>query len=249
MSRARPKQSPWREALDEVNGQQTLMESALHPEQKSSERPRSVSFATTTTTSSSQAKHAIEMATAPRERSSSQAKMGAPFALLSPNFDAADGEGKQPGTAHSVYYDDLHNDEERDVADNRRVASVAEGNSKVVDALVEALSTSSWSSESNTALPAAPDESSPAPHRPETSEAPAEAVAHSASSKNSENFLSHTIAAQYMALCAAPFYLRATQIAASEFEARQHIMFTEFMAVTELISLFVCRMSQTTMRS
>jgi hypothetical protein len=139
--------------------------------------------------------------------------------------------------------------EQKGTANYRRGGSAAESGSKVVEALVEALSTSSWSSESNAAVPGAPDELSPVPHPPETPAVQPEMSAVSSNPVLGDPVVAHAMAAQKTALQSAPFYLQATQIAANEFEDRQHIMFNEFTAVTELISLFVCHMSHTSASS
>ncbi|KPA81979.1 hypothetical protein ABB37_03163 [Leptomonas pyrrhocoris] len=244
MSQGRQKQSHWGEVLEEVIAQQTLVESILHPGKKSSGGRTSLSL---TTSSYSPQRH-TDMMTPQRERSSMRAASGGQLALLSPSLDATGGEARS-AVSHSGNLADADRDAPKDMADGHRGGSAAENGSKVVEALMEALSTSSWSSDSNTALPTAPDDGIPVPQLQPARVAPLDRITTHAPPPDYEGEVSDMTTAQSGALQAVALYVRATQIVAREFAVRQQIMFNEFTAVTELISLFVCRMSQNFMRS
>ncbi|KPI87668.1 hypothetical protein ABL78_3266 [Leptomonas seymouri] len=240
MSQGRLRQSHWREVLEELNAQQTLIESILHPGRRGSDGQTSLSF----TTPSSTPQRYTDLTASPRTRSSSRVQPGGSYALLSPSFEASDGE-ERPTRFHSGCRTDANGGAKTDKADGHRGGSAAANGSKVVEALVEALSTSSWSSDSSTALPTASGESFPMSYSLPTVVAPPEPIVSHSPSPDYEGRLANMFTSRSTALQAAPLYLQATQIVAREFEERQQIMFNEFSTVTELISLFVCRMSQT----
>lgn len=235
MSQGRAKQSPWRDILKEVDAQRTLLNSLLHPEQTSTKTHKNISFSTPPSPST----HDTDVSEAQRRKTSVGPHIGGQRALLSPSLEATAVEGRATAPRTFELADTRDHQQAETVASHRSVTA-GDGNYKVVEELLEALSTSSWSSESRGVSPYPLDEGALAARSPEMSERDAFRKVISAAKMDS----SEMMGVQDKALRSALFYLRATQIVAGEFEERQRVFFDEFTTVTELVSLFVCHMPQ-----
>lgn len=224
------KKSPWRDILAEVTVQQNLIESLLHaaPESRDNRRDTSVGFSAPSPN-----------VCAPRwpSRRASARPIGT-RAIISPSPERQKARAVRGNSSPLANVCQSGPADKVGASTGSHSQSRARETSKVVEALVEALSTSSWSSDGDesatqlgqgfTSIRGAAVSSSKVLPR---SESPRGAIASDVEQRHRET------------ADTAQFFLKATHIVASEFEGRQSIVFGEFTEVTELVSRFVCRVT------
>lgn len=226
------KKSPWRDILAEVTVQQNLIESLLHaaPESRESRRDLSIGF--------SAASPNICTPNCSRRRASVRST-GA-RAIISPSPEPQGTRDLRGNCSPSANVDQSGFANQVGASTGSHSQLIAIETSKVVEALVEALSTSSWSSDADISATQlgpgctlARDAAASSSKMHSRSESPRGAIASDVGQRHRET------------VGTAQFFLKASHIVADEFEGRQSIVFGEFTEVTELVSQFVCRVTMT----
>lgn len=233
MSQRVSRRSPWRDVLAEVTVQQQLIEDLLHPAGEAdgdSRCPSPVALASAGDASRSP----------PWSRTAARPTWSR--ALISPSPDRQPSRYARESESHAFAVAGSLAATSAEDRHRGQTPAVATGSSRAVEALVEALSTSSWSSDGSTAATSSEGCRALAPF----------AVA--APLDRSTRLPPDTrVGATELdlgtcrrgAAIAARFYVEAARIVACEFETRQRIVFDEFTQVTEIVSRFVCRVTLT----
>ncbi|KAK7196624.1 hypothetical protein NESM_000601200 [Novymonas esmeraldas] len=225
------RKSPWRDVLAEVAAQQNLLESLLHSEPDSRNDDGAARRSASPSPGGERAPGRVSRWDGTAARRSR--------ALISPSperHSTTVSRGTGAATARGGA-DSLATDLWRSTASPAR--SSTRETSRAVNDLVEALSTSSWSSsdgESGTPLDGT---STPRRNTLGPSDVP-HATQGSPSGPCGDGAVPDAAHSRSEAVDVAQRFLKATRVVASEFEARQRIVFAEFAELTELLSRFVC---------
>ncbi|SYZ64973.1 hypothetical_protein [Leishmania braziliensis MHOM/BR/75/M2904] len=226
------KKSPWRDILEEVIVEPNLIESFLHvaPESRENRRDPPVDFSAPS----------LNGCDSSKLRRRGTARSAGPRTLISPSPERQNSSALRGNSSPLAKVDQSRSANKVGANTESYWPSMARETSKAVEALVEALSTSSWSSSSSGSVTqlgldftSTRDTASSSAKVYSSSESPRSTVA-------SDIAQSHRETAD-----TGQFFLKATHVVASEFEGRQSIVFAEFTEATELVSQFVCRVTMT----